>query len=130
LASTGFSSASTTNWICKLERELKHPLLTCTLRAARLTPHRETFMRRAVHILEELEAATHEALGTPWAFHGPGRTGVIPTIAPYLLPRLLKVLRARYPEVEMTLHETITTRLLQLLQGYTIDFALIALPAS
>jgi LysR family hydrogen peroxide-inducible transcriptional activator len=54
--------------------------------------------------------------------------GVIPSVAPYLLPRLLPVLRERYPELEIHIRETQTRQLTQeLLQG-ALDLMLVALP--
>jgi LysR family hydrogen peroxide-inducible transcriptional activator len=116
--------------LAKLERELEHPLFTRAKRAAKLTPRGEAFLRRAVHILQELDAAKHEALGTPGALHGPVRVGAIPTIAPYLLPRRIVAFHWKHPDVEVVLHETISVRLLRLVQAYAIDFALIALPTT
>ena len=116
--------------IAKLEQELEHPLFTRANRKAKLTPRGEAFLRRAVGVLQELDAAKHEALGTPGALHGPVRVGATPTIAPYLLPRPLMAFRRQFPDVEVVLHETITTRLLQLVQVYALDFAVIALPTA
>lgn len=56
------------------------------------------------------------------------RLGVIPTIAPFLLPRLLPPLRTRYPELRLALREDVTGSLLRLLEAGQLDFALIALP--
>lgn len=56
------------------------------------------------------------------------RLGVIPTIAPFLLPRILPELRERYPELRLGLREDITEALLQRLGDGRLDFALIALP--
>jgi LysR family transcriptional regulator, hydrogen peroxide-inducible genes activator len=56
------------------------------------------------------------------------RLGVIPTIAPFLLPHSLPRLRARYPELRLALREDLTANLLVRLEGGQLDFALIALP--
>jgi LysR family hydrogen peroxide-inducible transcriptional activator len=56
------------------------------------------------------------------------RLGVIPTIAPFLLPRLLGQLRERYPTLKFALREDVTANLLALLAEGELDFALIALP--
>jgi len=64
---------------------------------------------------------------------GPGgrlRLGVIPTIAPYLLPRLIRDLGARYPGVDLQLRETQTERLIGELRDGRLDTALVALPVS
>jgi LysR family hydrogen peroxide-inducible transcriptional activator len=56
------------------------------------------------------------------------RLGVIPTIAPFLLPHILPELRARYPELQLGLREDVTEALLQRLGDGRLDFALLALP--
>ena len=56
------------------------------------------------------------------------RLGVIPTIAPFLLPPCLRLLRERYPELRLALREDLTANLLSRLEDGQLDLALIALP--
>ncbi len=56
------------------------------------------------------------------------RLGAIPTVAPFLLPRILPGLRARYPKLKLLLREDVSANLLQRLAGGQLDFALLALP--
>jgi len=56
------------------------------------------------------------------------RLGAIPTIAPYVLPRLVRALRERYPELRAALREDQTEPLLARVREGRLDFALIALP--
>lgn len=56
--------------------------------------------------------------------------GVIPTIAPFLLPDALVALRTRYPKLMLSLREDITTNLLSRLEAGQLDLALIALPCA
>ena len=56
------------------------------------------------------------------------RFGVIPTIAPFLLPRMMQALRERYPRLKLALREDLTAKLLSRLEAGQLDFALIALP--
>jgi LysR family transcriptional regulator, hydrogen peroxide-inducible genes activator len=56
------------------------------------------------------------------------RLGVIPTIAPFLLPPCLRLLRERYPELHLALREDLTANLLSRLEDGKLDLALIALP--
>lgn len=72
--------------------------------------------------LAELAASAGEPMG------GTLRLGVIPTIAPFLLPRILPALRAKYPKLRLLLREDLTAGLLARLQAAQLDFALIALP--
>jgi LysR family hydrogen peroxide-inducible transcriptional activator len=71
-----------------------------------------------------VEAAT--TAGAPMS--GLIRFGVIPTIAPFLLPQTVKALRARYPKLRLALREDLTANLLSRLEDGKLDFALIALP--
>jgi len=56
------------------------------------------------------------------------RLGVIPTIAPFLLPKSLQLIRERYPKLRLMLREDLTANLLLRLADGQLDFALIALP--
>ncbi|MEK9969903.1 MAG: LysR substrate-binding domain-containing protein, partial [Ferrovibrio sp.] len=59
---------------------------------------------------------------------GPLRLGVIPTISPFLLPRVLPSLRKRFPALRLFLREDLTARLVEQLQAGKLDLLLIALP--
>ncbi|PTT86414.1 LysR family transcriptional regulator, partial [Pseudomonas sp. HMWF010] len=74
---------------------------------------------------EDLVQAARGA-GLPLA--GRFRLGVIPTVAPYLLPRALPVLRDRFPKLRLFLREDLTQRLIAALKAGALDAALIALP--
>ena len=84
--------------------------------------------RRARVIL----AATHDladlAAGALEPMTGRLRLGVIPTIAPFVLPLYLPLLRERYPALQLALREDVTANLLLRLEDGQLDFALIALP--
>ncbi|MGP1679181.1 MAG: LysR substrate-binding domain-containing protein [Burkholderiales bacterium] len=54
--------------------------------------------------------------------------GAIPTVAPFLLPRILPGLRAKYPRLKLLLREDVSANLLQRLASGQLDFALLALP--
>lgn len=56
------------------------------------------------------------------------RLGIIPTIAPFLLPASLRLLRERYPRLRLTLREDLTANLIERLEDGQLDLALIALP--
>jgi LysR family hydrogen peroxide-inducible transcriptional activator len=56
--------------------------------------------------------------------------GVIPTLAPYVLPKILPVLQQRYPDLQVELRETQTRALLDELTRGTLDVVMLALPAS
>ncbi|MBL8559229.1 MAG: hydrogen peroxide-inducible genes activator [Hyphomonadaceae bacterium] len=75
--------------------------------------------------VEDLVRAVRQA-GAP--LQGTFRLGAIPTIAPFLLPRALKLLRARFPRLHLVLREDVSARLVEGLRARTLDAALIALP--
>lgn len=93
-----------------------------------MTPLGEEVVRRAREILAAAQDLVEVAAGAGQPMTGLLRLGVIPTIAPFLLPPCLTQLRERYPSLRLALREDLTARLLARLEGGQLDFALIALP--
>lgn len=116
--------------IQKLEDELGERLFDRMKREARLTSHGEAFLRRAVRILEEVDAAKREATDARDLLRGKLTVGVLPTIAPYLLPGVMAEFVEKFPGVEMVVQEDTTARLLKLALAYEIDLALASLPVA
>ncbi len=114
--------------IMKLEEELGERLFDRMRRETKLTPAGEAFLRRAVRILEEVDAAKREATDARALPHGVVTIGVLPTIAPYLLPKLLSAFTGKFPSVEIVIQEETTARLLKQLHAYEIDLALASQP--
>ena len=112
----------------KLENELGERLFDRMKREARLTPHGEAFLRRAIRILEEVDAAKREMTDAQDLLRGTLTIGVLPTIAPYLLPEVMAQFTEKFPGVETVVQEDTTARLLKLAHGYEIDFALASQP--
>src|SRR5882762_9464654 len=83
------SQPSLSQQVQKLENELGERLFDRMKREARLTPHGETFLHRAVRILEEADAAKREAAEANSLLRGKVVVGVLPTIARYLLPGVM-----------------------------------------
>ena len=113
-----------------LEESLGAKLFERGARQVRLTGLGEEIATRARDILRavgELEDVARTRRDGPG---GRLRLGVIPTIAPYLLPRLIRDLGARYPCVDLQLRETQTERLIGELRDGRLDTALVALPVS
>ncbi|MEO1643208.1 MAG: hydrogen peroxide-inducible genes activator [Pseudomonadota bacterium] len=114
--------------IKELEASLGVQLIERETRGARLTNAGEAAVTRAKTILSDtadLVSAAQQA-GAPLT--GPFHLGAIPTIAPFLLPRSLKALRAAYPGLKLYLREDRTERLLDDLRARKLDAALIAVP--
>src|SRR5580692_7131116 len=114
--------------IQKLEDELGQRLFDRMKRAVKLTPHGDAFLPRALHILEEADMAKREAADAHHLLRGTLTVGVLPTIAPYLLPEALAKFTRRFPGVEILVQEDTTARLLKLAHRYEIDFALASEP--
>jgi len=122
------SQPSLSQQIRKLEDELGERLFDRGQRRAKLTAHGEAFLRRAVRILEEVEAAKREATEAWDLLRGTVTIGVLPTIAPYMLPHAMARFSEKFPGVEIAVHEDTTARLLKLMHAYEIDFALASQP--
>lgn len=114
--------------IQKLEGELGERLFDRMKRQVRLTPHGAAFLPRAVRILEEVEAAKREAGDALDLKQGSVSVGVLPTIAPYLLPGIMARFSQRFAGVDITVHEDTTAQLLKLVHAYEIDFAVVSDP--
>jgi LysR family hydrogen peroxide-inducible transcriptional activator len=114
--------------IQELEKILGPPLVDRNRSGVILTAAGEEVVARAGAILAQAEDLVREAQGAGEPLAGRFRLGVIPTIAPFLLPGALPVLRQRYPKLRLYLREDLTHRLLAEVRNGTLDAALIALP--
>ena len=114
--------------IQKLEAELGSRLFDRLPRSAKLTVFGKAFLPKAERILRELEAAKTELLEMAGDEKGDVVLGIIPTIAAYVLPKLLKGFTKRHPMVGVKIVEEITPTLLERLHQGTIDMAVLALP--
>jgi LysR family hydrogen peroxide-inducible transcriptional activator len=93
-----------------------------------LTPIGEETVRRASEILARAEDLVQAARAAGQPLTGRFRLGVIPTVAPYLLPKALPLLRERFPRLSLYLREDLTHRLISALKAGALDAAVIALP--
>lgn len=78
--------------------------------------------------IRDMEALVEVARGNREALAGPLRLGVIPTIAPFLLPRVLPALRKAHPRLRLLLREETTRRIYDQLMDGQLDLILLALP--
>jgi LysR family transcriptional regulator, hydrogen peroxide-inducible genes activator len=124
------SQPSLSQQILKLEDELGERLFDRMKREVKLTPQGEAFLRRAIHILHEVDAAKREAAEAKDLLRGTITIGVLPTIAPYLLPKIMAEFTEKYPGVQIVVQEDTTARLLKHTLAYEIDFALVSQPIS
>lgn len=112
----------------KLEENLGHRLVERGTKAARLTPMGELVAQHARAMFEHLNAIGDIARGLGPLLAGELRLGFIPTLGPYLLPRLLRPLCRKFPDLRLTVVEQLTATLLELVARHDLDAALLALP--
>lgn len=114
--------------IQKLEEELGQRLFDRLGRQTRLTPAGELLLARALRVLDEVEAAKREAQETGSLVRGTITVGILPTIAPYLLPAALGEFLNGFPGVEVHIREEQTGQLVRQLANCEIDLAIATLP--
>ncbi len=112
----------------KVEERLGVTLFERTSSEVRLTPVGEQMANQAERVLVEANRLKEIAGQGKDPLVGPLRVGVIYTIAPYLLPRLIPALHARAPKMPLYIHENFTVNLSEQLRRGDIDVAIIALP--
>lgn len=112
----------------KLEETLGVVLFERSNRRVMLTPEGEQVVQQTQRILVELNALTalSEQLRDPMG--GDLRIGIIPTIAPYLLPKVLAPLREAFPNLQIQLTEGQTANITRMLKHGDLDATLLALP--
>jgi LysR family hydrogen peroxide-inducible transcriptional activator len=116
--------------IAALEGALGMQLFERSARQVRLTPFGEQFDTNAREILRRAEALSDMARGAGGDALTRLRIGVIPTIAPYLLPSVIGHITAAHPEIDLMVRETMTHKLLAELSDGKLDCAIVALPVS
>ncbi len=94
-------------------------------KSVRLTPFGREFLGRARVVLEAADALAAFAEGHAGHPERPIRFGLIPTVAPYLLPEIFPALAEHLPELAFTISENRTDQLLAGLEDGTLDIALI-----
>jgi len=111
-----------------MEKKLGVELVERRYRNVQLTSAGEEIARRAARILAEVHDLTDYASGRSQPLCGRLSLGVIPSIAPYLLPPLLPHLREHYPQLDLHIRETQTQTLIGELLAGALDLLLLALP--
>jgi LysR family hydrogen peroxide-inducible transcriptional activator len=126
--SVGVTQPTLSAGIKELEIILAVVLVDRSRPGAHLSPAGEEAAARAGQILSAVEDMVQTVRGIDAPLVGPFRLGAIPTIAPFLLPQALRVLKARFPLLRLTLKEEVSARLIEALKARTLDAAFIALP--
>jgi LysR family hydrogen peroxide-inducible transcriptional activator len=116
--------------IRELEEALGTALFERGARQVRVTSFGAAFSARARDILRAVDELGELARVARGGLAGQLRLGVIPTIAPYLLPRVIGALTLSYPDLDLHVRETLTPVLIRELTEGRIDAAIVALPIS
>jgi LysR family hydrogen peroxide-inducible transcriptional activator len=114
--------------IQELEAELGVPLVERRRGEVAFTDIGEEVARRAEHVLAATRDLADFARHRGRLLTGQMQLGVIPSIAPYVLPKLLPVLQRRYPDLRLELRETQTRGLIDELHRGVLDVIMLALP--
>jgi LysR family hydrogen peroxide-inducible transcriptional activator len=113
-----------------LEEALGGVLLERSARQVALTKLGEEATRRVRDILRSVDELGDFARASRDRLAGRLRIGMIPTIAPYLLPKVIGNLNRMHPELDLHVRETLTPKLIQELAEGRLDTAIVALPVS
>jgi LysR family hydrogen peroxide-inducible transcriptional activator len=127
-AACGITQSTLSASLKELEELLQTPLVDRTQRKMVLTPLGEEVVARGQAILRDAEELVRTTEGHRAPLSGTVRLGVIPTIGPFLLPRILPKLRKAYPKLKLYLTEDQTARLLDDLGAGRLDAVVLALP--
>lgn len=123
------SQPTLSSQIRKLEEELGVRLLERTNKRVHMTPVGAQILLHAERVLAETQAMESVAQAARDPLVGPLRLGVIPTLAPYLMPLILRPLKESYPGLTIELWEDQTRALIDGMRNHRLDAALLATPA-
>ena len=116
--------------IKEMEEALGGMLLERSARQVALTRFGEELVERVRDILRSVEELGDFARAAHDRFAGRLHIGMIPTVAPYLLPKVIGNLSRTYPELDIQVREALTPKLIQELAEGRLDTAILALPVS
>ncbi|MDI3315762.1 MAG: hydrogen peroxide-inducible genes activator [Mycobacterium sp.] len=125
----GVSQSTLSQALTALETGLGIRLIERSTRRVFLTAEGRRLLPHAQAVVEAVAGFTAAAAGTSDPLHGSMRLGLIPTVAPYVLPTVLAGLADQLPDLTLRVIEDQTDRLLTALREGALDAALIALPA-
>lgn len=114
--------------IKKLEKTLGTPIFERSARRVSLTPRGREILTHAYAVLDATKTLVSVARGEVEPLSGTLHLGVIPTVAPYVLPKLLPEVRHRFTDLRLFLREDQTARLVEALRTNRLDVLLLALP--
>ena len=122
------SQSAFSNAIKELENTLQTQLVDRTKRQVTITAQGQDVATQARLVLRDMELLADLAAENRQPLTGDLRLGVIPTIAPFLLPAVLPKLRKKYSDLNLYLIEDQTSRIVERLMDGELDVVLLALP--
>lgn len=114
--------------VAELEKILGAPVVERTRGQIQLTPVGAEAVRRAEDVLTRAEDLVMAARNVGQPLSGRFRLGIIPTVAPFLLPTKLPELRDAYPRLRLFIREDLTSNLIKSIKAGQLDAAVVALP--
>lgn len=124
----GVTQSTLSAAIQSLEAEIGVRLIDRTGRRMQLLPAGEDFLERARDIVALIEELPEHARQAERPLTTRLRMGVIPSVAPFMLPKILPATARAFPELQLTVREGLTRSLLESLRSGTLDVALVAHP--
>ncbi len=112
----------------KLEEELEYKLLNRNKKPFCLTTEGELFLERACEIINLIDNLHDLAIETAEEVSGYLRVGIIPTVAPYLVPLFINTLLKNYPKLHLDIVELKTDEIISQLKRGDIDCGILATP--
>ena len=129
-AKLNISQPSLSQALVALESGLNVQLIERSTRRVIITPAGEKLLPLAKATLDAADNFLSHAHGATGTLSGPLSIGIIPTIAPYILPIVIELFREEYPELELHIVEDQTKHLIQMLRDGALDCAVLAVPTN
>ncbi len=126
----GVSQPALSTQIAEMEERLGCRLFERGGKAVRMTDEAMVLQPRIERLLSELQEIERVARQGRMAMEGRFRLGIIPTIAPYLLPHILPEIRTRFPKLQLELREAVTNTLVEETVARRLDAFIAAAPLS
>ncbi len=126
----GISQPSLSQALAVLEAGLGIRLIDRTTRRVFLTAEGEALLPKAIAVTDAVDEFLAAAAGSDDPLSGTLRLGLIPTVAPYILPTVLRGLRSELPDLNLRVVEDQTARLNAALREGSLDAACLALPVA
>ena len=127
-AAIGVGQSTLSAGISELERLIGVVLVERTKRSVRFTDVGEAFVLRARDVIAATDDLTEFASTAALPLTGPMRLGIIPTIAPFLLPQILAPIRTMFPALVLNLREQTSEAACAALRRGMLDVVILALP--